>query len=102
MTDHIYQSLLLSQLRICKPCFTDSSYDLGELTGLHIRFQAFRSYFHRLLTWQNSEKLCIVLEQETDLGAKASTYGITNTTILDAEILTKIFPGLNCPNLQLH
>ena len=61
---------------------------------MQIRFQAFRSYFHRLLTWQNSEKLCIVLEPETDLGAKASKYMNTNTTILDAEILTQIFPGI--------
>jgi len=65
--------------------------------GSHIpestMISAFRSYFHRLLTWQNSEKLCIVLEPEKSLGNKATTYGHTNTTILDAEILTQIFPG---------
>jgi len=56
-------------------------------------FDAYRAYFHRLLTWQNSERLCLILKDGDFIEFATMKYGGTNTTMFDGEILQNIFPG---------
>ena len=58
-----------------------------------VMYDAYRAYFHRLLTWQNSEKLCLQLIEENSIAAAAEHYSHSNATLFDHEALKGIFPG---------
>ena len=58
-----------------------------------VMYDAYRAYFHRLLTWQNSEKLCLQLIEEDTISAAAEHFSRANATLFDHEALKGIFPG---------
>ena len=58
-----------------------------------VMYDAYRAYFHRLLTWQNSEKLCLTLVEERSISEATEHYAQSNATLFDHTALREIFPG---------